>query len=79
MVWPSRFHIYPVYTEQKLSESRSGSRSRLRSGSRPEDVLVHTGHAYSIQQSASYCCSLFSHCYIVDNPDRNPDRVFTPN
>ena len=45
MVWPSRFHIYPVYTEQKLSESRCGSRSRLRSGSRPEDVLVHTGHA----------------------------------
>ena len=38
---------------------------------------------YSIQQSESHCCSLFSHCYIaihliswINYPDRDPDRTF---
>ena len=44
--------FYIVYMEQKLSGLQSGSQSRRCT-------------CCSIQQSMSYCCSLFSHCYIV--------------
>ena len=59
---------YPVYTEQKLSRLRSGLQSGFRSAFATEKLYPFTRDMHSsIQQSASHCCSSFSHSYIANH------------